>query len=179
MWPNCQSQPGNKYTTAKNRGVTQIILTDLSTSPPLFLQGVKKCGAKNQKSKTIAYSADVRVLNYRRPRAAKTPQLLDLFAQLGPLKCDDWKNGYIALAQPPVDRLHSNFTRWYSVVPGKLRNCEKPLRVKFKMADDAPIFNIRTPISLERLKLDLVCASTTSSNFNGMHKLGQSGRDPV
>jgi len=29
-----------------------------------------------------------------------------------------------------------------------------PLRVKFKMVDDAQIFNIWTPISFERLKLE-------------------------
>jgi len=58
----------------------------------------------------------------------------------GPLKCDNWKNGYIALIQPHVDRLHSNCTTWHSVAPEKLRNCENPLRVEFKMADDAQIF---------------------------------------
>jgi len=50
------------------------------------------------------------------------------------------------------------------------------------MADDAQIFNIPTPISLERLKLEisnLVCASTTRSNFNGMQKLDQKRRDPI
>jgi len=36
------------------------------------------------------------------------------FVQLGPLKCDNWKNGYIAVTQPHVDRLHSNITKWYS-----------------------------------------------------------------
>jgi len=64
------------------------------------------------------------------------------------------KNGYIDLSQPHVDRLHSKFTRWYSVAQEKLRNCENPLRVESKMADDAQICNIRTPISLERLKLE-------------------------
>jgi len=34
------------------------------------------------------------------------------------------KNGYIALTQPHVDRLRSNFTRWYSVAPWKLRICQ-------------------------------------------------------
>jgi len=63
-------------------------------------------------------------------------------------RCDN-----IAVTQPDVDRLRLNFTRWYSVAPGKLRNCENPLTVESKMADDAQIFNIRTPISLERLKL--------------------------
>jgi len=45
------------------------------------------------------------------------------------------------------------------------------------MADDAQIFNIRTPISMEQLKLEtsnLVYASTTRSNFDGIQKLGQS-----
>jgi len=43
-------------------------------------------------------------------------------------------------------------------------------------------FNIRTPISLERLKLEisnLVCASTTRCNLDSMQKLGQRGRDLV
>jgi len=50
------------------------------------------------------------------------------------------------------------------------------------MANDAQIFNIRTPISLERLKLEtsnVVCASTTKSKFDGIQKLGQRERDPV
>jgi len=50
------------------------------------------------------------------------------------------------------------------------------------MADDAQIFNIRTPISLERLKLDtsnLECALTTRSNFDGVQELGQKVRGPV
>jgi len=54
--------------------------------------------------------------------------------------------------------------------------------VESNVADDAQIFNIRTPISLEQLKLEtsnLVCVSTTRSNFEGMQKLGQRGRDPV
>jgi len=50
------------------------------------------------------------------------------------------------------------------------------------MVDDAKIFNTWTQISLEHLKLEtsnLVCASTTRSNFDGMQKLGQRRRDPV
>jgi len=50
------------------------------------------------------------------------------------------------------------------------------------MVDDAQIFNIRTPISLEWLKLEtssLVCVSTTRSKFDSMQKVGQRGRDPV
>jgi len=57
------------------------------------------------------------------------------------------------------------------VAPGKLQNCQNPLWVESKMADDAQMFNIRTPISLERLKLEtsnLVCARTTISSFDGM-----------
>jgi len=94
------------------------------------------------------------------------------FAQSGHLKCDNLKNGYIAPSQPHVNRLRSNFTRWYSVALGKLRNCENPLSVESKMADDAKIFTIRTTISLEQLKLEtsnLECASTTRSTFKGMH----------
>jgi len=50
------------------------------------------------------------------------------------------------------------------------------------MADDVQIFNIWTLVSLERLKLEalnLVCSSTTRSQFDGMQKLGQRGRDLV
>jgi len=50
------------------------------------------------------------------------------------------------------------------------------------LADDAWIFNIRFPMSPERLKLEtanLMCVSTTRSKFDGMQKLGQRGRDPV
>jgi len=49
------------------------------------------------------------------------------------------KNGYIDLTQPHVDRLRSNFTKWYCLAPGQLRNCENLLWVEFKMADDAQI----------------------------------------
>jgi len=50
------------------------------------------------------------------------------------------------------------------------------------MADDAQIFNIRAPISLERLKLEtsnFVYASTTRSKFDSMRKLSQRGHDTV
>jgi len=63
------------------------------------------------------------------------------------------KNDYIVVTQPHVDRLRSNFTRWYSVAPWKLRNCQNPLKFEFQMMNDAQIVNIQTPISLERLKL--------------------------
>jgi len=92
------------------------------------------------------------------------------------------QNSCIALSQPHEDRLRSNFTKWYSAAPEKLQNREKPLRVESKMADDAQIFNIWTPMSLERLKQEtsnLVHASTTRSKFDSVQKLGQRGRDPV
>jgi len=44
------------------------------------------------------------------------------------------------------------------------------------MADNAQIFNIWTLISLEQLKLEtsnLVCVSSTWSQFDGVQKLGQ------
>jgi len=64
------------------------------------------------------------------------------------------------------------------VVPGKLSNCENPLRLESKMADDAQIFHIRTPIFLEQLKLEtsnLVCALTTRSNLGGLQKTRSKG----
>jgi len=64
------------------------------------------------------------------------------------------KNGYVTLTQPPVDRLRSNFIKWYSVAPGKMRNCQNPRRIESKMADDTHIFNTRPPISFERLKVE-------------------------
>jgi len=45
------------------------------------------------------------------------------------------------------------------------------------MADAAHMFNIRTLISLQQLKLEtsnLVCASTTMSNFDARQKPGKS-----
>jgi len=62
------------------------------------------------------------------------------------------------------------------VLCGSMRNCQNSPRVEYKMANDAQIFNIRDPISLERLNLvssNLVRASTTRK------KLGQRERDPV
>jgi len=100
---------------------------------------------------------DVWVLICHRPRAAGTPQLWDPFAQSGPLKGDNWKNGYSALSQPHMDRLSSYFTKWYSVALGKLRNCENPLRVESKMADDVQIFNIRTPVNISRTAEAIDC----------------------
>jgi len=69
------------------------------------------------------------------------------------LKCDNWKKGYITQTQLRVDRLHSDFTSgtlWLQVSCGIVKT---PLRFKFKMADDAQIFNIFTRISLERLNV--------------------------
>jgi len=42
------------------------------------------------------------------------------------------------------------FHKWYYVAT--LRNCQNPFWVESNMADDAQIFNIQTPISLEWLK---------------------------
>jgi len=137
-----------------------------------------KMGQKIEIPKT--YSTDAWALICRRPCAVMTPQLWDTFSQLGPLMCHSWKKGYIALFQLHVDRLRSDFTRWYSVSPWKLRNCENPLRVESKMADDTHILNIRTPIALKQLKPEtsnLVCALTTRSTFDGVQKLGQRGCD--
>jgi len=132
-----------------------------------------------QKSKT---NTDFWSVVSDRPNAAKAPQLCEKLSRLWPPKCDNWKNSYIALTQPQVDRLRPYFTRWYSVAPRKLQNYENPLWVKSKMADNVQICNIRTPISLQQLKLEtssLVCALTTRSNFHGMQKLGQMGCDPI
>jgi len=172
-----------------------------SPALPYFSQEVKKCEilprfsttlafhalwfeneAKNQKSKTIALAPMSGHSSAADPVQLGPKKLWDPFAQLGPIKCDNWKDGYIALTQPHVDRLRSNFTRWYSVAPGKLRNCKNLLRIESKMADDDQTFNIRTPLSSERLKLEtpsLVCASTTRSNFDDMQKPGQQKRDLV
>jgi len=46
--------------------------------------------------------------------------------------------------------------------------------VKSKIVDNAQIFNIRSPISLERLKLE-----STRSYFDGMQELGQRRHDLV
>jgi len=47
---------------------------------------------RGRKSKTIAYAAD--------PVQLGPSQLWGPFAQLGLVKCDNWKNCYIALSQP-------------------------------------------------------------------------------
>jgi len=50
------------------------------------------------------------------------------------------------------------------------------------MAYNAQFFNIRVPISFERLKLEtsnLVRASTTRSSFDRMQRLGQRVRGPI
>jgi len=126
------------------------------------------------------YSIDVWAFICRRPRAARAPNSESHLPNWAS-KVDNWKNGYIAVTQPHVHRLRLNFTRWYPVDPEKLRNCQNPLRVESKMANDAQIFNVWTPISLKRLQLqtsNLVCASTTKSNIDGMQKLGQRGTWP-
>jgi len=67
------------------------------------------------------------------------PQTMRSICPIEALKCDNWKNAYIALTQLHMDSLHSNFTKRYSVAPGKLWNCENPLKVESKMADNANI----------------------------------------
>jgi len=52
-----------------------------------------------------------------------------------------------------------------------------PLSVESNMVDDAQIFNIRVPVSFERLKLG-VCIDYEEL-FGGMQKLGQRGHDLV
>jgi len=61
------------------------------------------------------------------------------------------------------------------------RNCHSPLKVEFKIADDAQIFNIRIPISLERQKLEtsnLVCTPMTMSSFDNMQNTRSKGTWP-
>jgi len=134
--------------------------------------------AENQKSKTIVCSTDAWALVCRRRHTSSSPQLWETFSLKLPVKCD--KNGYTALTQPHVNRLRSDFTRWYFVAPGKMRNCQKTLGVESNMADDAQIFNTRNPISFWRQKLEtsnLVCAPTTMS-FVGMQNTRSRGTLP-
>jgi len=68
------------------------------------------------------------------------------------------------------------------VAPRKLRNCQNQLEIESKTADEVPFFNIRAPISFERLKLEssnLVCVSNTRGSYDRMQKLGQRKHDPV
>jgi len=118
--------------------------------------------AENQKSNPLIC---------RRPVQLGPPTLRNICLKIVPKVRQLEKNGYIALTQPHVDKLRSNFRRWYSIAPGKFRNCQKPLRVESKMSDDTRIFNIRAPISLKRQNLEtstLVCAPMTMSSFDGM-----------
>jgi len=122
------------------------------------------------------------------------PPTLRSICPVGPLKCtDSAARGQIAF-------------KFHKIVLRRSRNAVKlsiTLRVESEMADSAQIFNIPTPISLERLKLEtsnlvfaplklrrygaiqicllLLLLSTTRSNFDGMQKtrLGQRERDPV
>jgi len=146
-------------------------------TPLVFRELRFKNRAKVQKAKTIVHSIDVCALICSRPRAAWDP--------ISEIHCPNWgpkvrqfKKGYIALTQPHVDRLRSNFTRWYPAAAWKMRNCQNLASVESKMADDVQIFNIWTPISLKRLNLEisnLVCASTTMSSFHGMQNTTSKG----
>jgi len=103
---NVTKPPGKKHTSALNRGLAQIILTDLSTSPPYFYRGSKSAkfflafrpfralwlrnGAKTQKSKTTVYSTDVWALICRRPSAARVTW--DLLAEHS--RSNTWDSDY-------------------------------------------------------------------------------------
>jgi len=147
VWPDRRSKLGKKYTGAYNLCVAWIIRIDIFTCPPLFFTGSQKernfapffdptripnfralwfkNGTKKTKIENNMYR-DVWAVIWRRLRAARAPKLWYPLAQLGTLKCNNWKNGYVALTQPHVDRLRSNFARWYSVAPWRLQNCQKP-----------------------------------------------------
>jgi len=104
----------------------------------------------------------------------------DPFAQLGPLKYDNWKNGYIALTQPPADAYVRILQGGTTCLRERGGIVKKPLKVESKMADDAHIFNKRAPISLKRQTLDpsnLVCAPMTMS-FDGMQDTKSNGTWP-
>jgi len=89
-----------------------------------------KNGAKNQKPKTIVFRK-MSGLSSATDSLQLGPPTLRSICQMEPPKCDNWENGYI------------------TVTPRKLRNCQNSLRVESKMVDDAKIFTIQTPISLE------------------------------
>jgi len=65
-------------------------------------------------------------------------------------------------AHRQIIRLHLNFTRWYSVAPWKLQNCQNPLRIESKMADAASNVLIHTYLSRV---FDTPCKSTRHIKF--------------
>jgi len=151
---------------------------DISTSPPLFFTGQKveilpcfstplafqvlvKNGVKNQKSKAVVPMSALS--SATDPVQLGPSSSWDPFAKFGPIKCDNWKNGYIALTQLHVDRLHSNFT----IGSKKAAKLSKPTKGQIQDCGRHQIFNIQTMTSMERLKLE-------TSN---LQKLGQRGRD--
>jgi len=46
-------------------------------------------------------------------------------------------------SQAHVDRLCLNFTRWYYVAPGKMRNCQNPLRAEWRTTPKFLIYGPR------------------------------------
>jgi len=142
---------------------------DISTSPPLFLQGIKIRTFAPFFDPTCIPSAVVekqqKFKNLKQECTAPTSVLSSAAdpVQLGPLTL----RSIVPNGTPKVRQLEKRLHRSIlaarghitfkchiiSVAPGKLQHCENPLRIEFKTADDAQIFNIQTPISLERLKL--------------------------
>jgi len=106
------------------------------------------------------------------------PQLWDLFAQLGPLKCDNWKNSYIALTQPHVDRLRSK-----GVLCGSRKATElsKPTKGLIQDGGRRPNFWYTDPDISRTFKVEtsnLAYALTTKSSIDGMQKTRSKGTWP-
>jgi len=55
------------------------------------------------------YSNDICSLSSAADRVQLGPPSLRSIVSIGVPKCDNWKNGYISLTQPHVNRLRSNF----------------------------------------------------------------------
>jgi len=146
-----------------------------------------KTEQKNQKCKTILYSADVWALICRRPHAARAPNSDIHCPNWDTIKCENWKKKRLNSSNSAA-RGQIAFRFYKIILCGTVEAAElsKPTEDRIQdggRVDDAQIFNIRAPISFERLKLEtlnLVYASIiTRSNFDSMQKLGQRGHDTV
>jgi len=111
--------------------------------------------------------------SFQRKQCWRKSVLIRLFLQLGLPTA----RSIVPIWAPKARQLEKRFHRSNSAAPGLIAfNCHK-----IQDGGRRQFFDIRTPVSLERLKLEtlkLVSASSTGCNLDGMQKLDQRERGP-
>jgi len=159
--------------------------THLHQRSPIFQRGSKsakfcpdfrphshseRCGSESPKIKTNLYSIDVWALICRRLRASRAPNSEKRLLKYCPKVRQFEKRLHNSAAH---GQIVFKFRKMVLCGSRKAAELWKPTSGRIQDGNDAQIFNLWTPISLERLKLqtsNLVWASTTRSNFDGIQK---------